>query len=79
MPLDRERLREVGLRGAVAELRHQRVLAAQRLLEETDLPVDTVAGHCGFASAVSLRPVFTARVGVAPREYRRAFRGRAEE
>ncbi|MBV2151556.1 GlxA family transcriptional regulator [Kitasatospora sp. SUK 42] len=56
----------------------QRILAAQRLLEETDLPVDAVATHCGFTSAVSLRPVFTSRVGVAPREYRRAFRGRDE-
>jgi transcriptional regulator GlxA family with amidase domain len=56
----------------------QRVLTAQRLLEETDLPVDTVATHCGFTSAVSLRPVFTARVGVAPREYRRSFRGREQ-
>ncbi|MFI5648245.1 GlxA family transcriptional regulator [Kitasatospora sp. NPDC051705] len=56
----------------------QRVLTAQRLLEETDLPVDTVATRCGFGSAVSLRPVFTARVGVAPRDYRRAFRGREE-
>ncbi|RKT10954.1 AraC family transcriptional regulator with amidase-like domain [Streptomyces sp. 1114.5] len=57
----------------------QRILTAQRLLEETDLPVDTVATHCGFTSAVSLRPVFTTRVGVAPREYRRAFRGREAE
>ncbi|WUG43576.1 helix-turn-helix domain-containing protein [Kitasatospora sp. NBC_00458] len=57
-------------------LLEQRVLTAQRLLEETDLPVDAVAVRCGFGSAVSLRPAFTARVGVAPREYRRAFRGR---
>ncbi|MFJ9777458.1 GlxA family transcriptional regulator [Kitasatospora sp. NPDC101157] len=56
----------------------QRVLTAQRLLEETDLPVDTVATRCGFASAVSLRPVFVKRVGVAPREYRRTFRGRED-
>ncbi|MGW6915902.1 GlxA family transcriptional regulator [Kitasatospora sp. NPDC054939] len=56
-------------------LLEQRVLTAQRLLEETDLPVDTVATRVGFGSAVSLRPVFTARVGVAPREYRRTFRG----
>ncbi|GGV31996.1 AraC family transcriptional regulator [Kitasatospora herbaricolor] len=54
----------------------QRVLAAQRLLEETDLPVDEVAARCGFASAVSLRPAFVRRVGLAPREYRRSFRGR---
>ncbi|MFC9326170.1 GlxA family transcriptional regulator [Kitasatospora sp. NPDC057015] len=57
-------------------LLEQRVLTAQRLLEETDLPVDEVAGRCGFASAVSLRPAFVRRVGVAPREYRRSFRGR---
>ncbi|MER7842327.1 helix-turn-helix domain-containing protein [Kitasatospora sp. NPDC096077] len=56
----------------------QRILAAQRLLEESDLPVDAVATHCGFGSAVSLRPVFTSRVGVPPREYRRAFRGRED-
>ncbi|MFB7476557.1 GlxA family transcriptional regulator [Kitasatospora sp. NPDC056184] len=54
----------------------QRVLTAQRLLEDTDLPVDAVAARCGFSSAVSLRPAFTARLGVPPREYRRTFRGR---
>ncbi|MQS14363.1 helix-turn-helix domain-containing protein [Streptomyces kaniharaensis] len=55
-------------------LLEHRVLAAQRLLEETDLPVDTIATRCGFGSAVSLRPAFVSRLGVAPREYRRAFR-----
>ncbi|GAA4867551.1 GlxA family transcriptional regulator [Kitasatospora terrestris] len=60
-------------------LLEQRVLAAQRLLEETDLPVDAIAVRCGFGSAVSLRPVFTRRVGVAPREYRRTFRGRTPD
>ncbi|MFF8773109.1 GlxA family transcriptional regulator [Kitasatospora sp. NPDC015120] len=54
----------------------QRILTAQRLLEDTDLPVDTVAARCGFSSAVSLRPPFTARLGIPPREYRRTFRGR---
>ncbi|MGE7436959.1 GlxA family transcriptional regulator [Kitasatospora sp. NPDC001175] len=57
-------------------LLEQRVLAAQRLLEETDLPVDEIATRCGFGSAVSLRPAFVRRIGVAPRDYRRAFRGR---
>ncbi|GAA1137194.1 transcriptional regulator GlxA family with amidase domain [Kitasatospora gansuensis] len=55
-------------------LSEQRVLAAQRLLEETDLPVDEIAVRCGFGSAVSLRPAFTRRVGVAPRDYRRTWR-----
>ncbi|MFJ5547509.1 GlxA family transcriptional regulator [Streptomyces sp. NPDC093225] len=58
-------------------LLEQRVLAAQHLLEETDLPVDEIAVRTGFASAVSLRPAFARRVGVAPRDYRSAFRGRA--
>ncbi|MBW5483924.1 GlxA family transcriptional regulator [Streptomyces bambusae] len=56
-------------------LLEQRVLAAQQLLEETDLPVEQVAVRTGFGSAVSLRPAFVRRIGVAPREYRRAFRG----
>ncbi|MFE5209838.1 GlxA family transcriptional regulator [Streptomyces sp. NPDC056600] len=56
-------------------LLEQRLLAAQRLLEETDLPVGEVAARCGFSSAVALRPGFVRAVGVPPREYRRAFRG----
>ncbi|WP_371479195.1 GlxA family transcriptional regulator [Kitasatospora sp. NBC_00315] len=57
-------------------LAEQRVLAVQRLLEGTDLPVDEIAVRCGFSSAVSLRPAFVRRIGLAPREYRRTFRGR---
>ncbi len=60
-------------------LLEQRVLAVQRLLEETDLPVDDISVRCGFASAVSLRPAFVRRIGLPPREYRRTFRGRGPE
>ncbi|MET9699730.1 helix-turn-helix domain-containing protein [Streptomyces sp. NPDC006529] len=56
-------------------LLEQRVLAAQQLLEETDLPVEEVATRCGFGSAVSLRPAFVRRLGLSPRAYRQAFRG----
>ncbi|GAA1254582.1 helix-turn-helix domain-containing protein [Kitasatospora nipponensis] len=66
----------------VAPLRwllEQRVLAAQRLLEETDLPVDRIAVRCGFGSAVSLRAPFVRQVGLAPRDYRRSFRGRERD
>ncbi|MER5728133.1 helix-turn-helix domain-containing protein [Streptomyces sp. NPDC002138] len=56
-------------------LLEQRVLAAQQLLEETDLPVEEVATRCGFGSAVSLRPAFVRRVGLSPRAYRQTFRG----
>ncbi|WP_330334040.1 helix-turn-helix domain-containing protein [Streptomyces sp. NBC_00536] len=58
-------------------LLEQRVLAAQQLLEETDLPVEEVATRCGFGSAVSLRPAFVRRLGLSPRAYRQTFRGTA--
>ncbi|MBI1758754.1 MAG: helix-turn-helix domain-containing protein [Actinobacteria bacterium] len=54
-------------------LRDQRIGAAQRLLERTDLPIDSVAGRCGFGSVVTFRQHFTRHVGLAPRDYRRAF------
>ncbi|MDJ0380010.1 helix-turn-helix domain-containing protein [Streptomyces sp. G-G2] len=56
-------------------LLEQRVLAAQQLLEGTDLPVEEVATRCGFGSAVSLRPAFVRRLGLSPHAYRQTFRG----
>ncbi|HLZ36229.1 MAG TPA: helix-turn-helix domain-containing protein [Mycobacteriales bacterium] len=52
----------------------QRILLAQRLLEEGDDPVDVVAERTGFGSAANLRHHFTRWVGVAPHAYRRTFR-----
>ncbi|OLE24689.1 MAG: AraC family transcriptional regulator [Catenulispora sp. 13_1_20CM_3_70_7] len=52
----------------------QRVLHARRLLETTDLPVERVAHDCGLGGAANLRHHFTEAVGVAPSDYRRAFR-----
>jgi len=37
----------------------QRVLLARQLLEDTDLGVDAIAGHCGFGTAAMLRHHFT--------------------
>jgi transcriptional regulator GlxA family with amidase domain len=54
-------------------LRH-RILAAQRLLEQTDLSVDRVAGDAGFGSSVSLRVHFRRELNTTPLAYRRAFR-----
>ena len=51
----------------------QRVLRAQRLLEDTDLGVDQVAERSGFGSAALLRHHFRKVVGVAPADYRRTF------
>ena len=52
----------------------QRVVLAQRLLEGTDLPIEIVAGRCGFGSAATLRQHFARVVGTAPVAYRQTFR-----
>jgi transcriptional regulator GlxA family with amidase domain len=54
-------------------LTEQRILHAQRLLEETAQPVETVADLVGFGSASVLRHHFTRRVGTTPQAYRRTF------
>ena len=51
----------------------QRVLEARRLLEESDLPVETVAWRCGFGSAATLREHFRRATGTTPTAYRRTF------
>lgn len=52
----------------------QRVLLAQRLLEDSDEPVEAVAERTGFGTAANLRHHFAAWVGVSPQRYRRTFR-----
>lgn len=56
----------------------QRLGAAQRLLESSDLPIDQVAARAGFGSAVSLRQHFVRTLQTSPLAYRRAFKGRDE-
>ncbi|HEY1174674.1 MAG TPA: helix-turn-helix domain-containing protein, partial [Phytomonospora sp.] len=53
----------------------QRLDAARRLLESTDLAVDQIAVRTGFGTGTSLRQHMRAAVGVAPGAYRRTFRG----
>ena len=55
-------------------LLQQRVLAARRMLESTDLPVDHVAGRCGFGAASTLRMHFRRITGTTPQAYRSMFR-----
>ena len=52
----------------------QRVLLAQRLLEETDETVDVIAVRSGFGNAATLRHHFGRWRGTTPQGYRRAFR-----
>src|SRR6266511_1004086 len=51
----------------------QRVLLARQLLEQTDLPVESVAHACGFSTAPHLRRHFTRAPGNTPTAYRSAF------
>jgi AraC family transcriptional activator FtrA len=51
----------------------QRISAAQALLEDTDLPIESIAGRVGLSSALNLRRRFRDRLGTTPAAYRRAF------
>lgn len=52
----------------------QRVVESQRLLEESDLPIDEVAWRAGFGTAASLREHFRRATATTPTAYRRSFR-----
>ena len=56
-------------------LTDQRILQAQRLLEESSVSVEVIADLVGFGSASVLRHHFTRRVGTTPQAYRRTFTG----
>ena len=56
-----------------AWLARQRLLHAQRLLEETDLGLDRIATECGFGSAAVLRQDFARTLGLTPTAYRARF------
>jgi AraC family transcriptional regulator, transcriptional activator FtrA len=51
----------------------RRVLAARRLLEESDLPVEEIAREVGFGDAASLRSHFRRATATTPTAYRRTF------
>ncbi|WP_406447404.1 helix-turn-helix domain-containing protein [Streptomyces sp. NBC_00876] len=52
----------------------RRISATRALLEETDLPVETIARRVGLSSAVNLRRRFHEALRTTPAAYRRAFR-----
>jgi AraC family transcriptional activator FtrA len=59
-------------------LTHQRILTAQRLLEQSDRPIDWIAESVGLQTAPTLRAHFRRILQTTPTAYRRAFfvRGR---
>jgi AraC family transcriptional activator FtrA len=54
----------------------QRIARTRVLLEETDLPVETIAARVGLSSATNLRRRFRAALHTTPSAYRRAYQGR---
>jgi len=56
-------------------LHAQRIDHARRLLETSDLPIETVARRCGFGSAAILRQHFRRATATTPSGYRRTFAG----
>lgn len=56
-----------------AWLARQRLIHAQRLLEQTDLALDRIADECGFGSAAVLRQNFARTLGTTPTAYRARF------
>jgi transcriptional regulator GlxA family with amidase domain len=52
----------------------QRVRHAERLLEQTDEPIERVAELSGFGSATLLRHHFVRERSTTPQAYRRTFR-----
>jgi len=57
-------------------LLRQRLQLAQRLLETSDMPVDSIALRAGFSTAANLRKHFGRRVRTSPQAYRHTFRSR---
>jgi len=68
------RFREVTGTTPAAWLRRQRLLAAERLLETTEVTVDAIAHRTGLGSGDTLRRQFARARGIPPEAYRRAFR-----
>jgi transcriptional regulator GlxA family with amidase domain len=57
-----------------AWIRHQRVAAAQSLLEKSNATLDEIADAVGFGSTVSLRQCFGSVLQISPGEYRKQFK-----
>lgn len=50
-----------------------RLEEAKQLLEATSLPVEAIAGECGYEDAGYFSRLFSRRVGLSPLQYRRRF------
>jgi transcriptional regulator GlxA family with amidase domain len=64
------RFRGVSGISAMRWLLQQRVLLAQRLLEESELPIDEIARRVGFTNGITLRRHFRRYLGASPLQHR---------
>lgn len=55
-----------------------RMEAASRALEETDLPLKSIAARAGYRNEQSLRRAFQRQLGISPIEYRERFSARGD-
>jgi transcriptional regulator GlxA family with amidase domain len=60
-------------------IQRERLRLAQRLLETTDGPIDSVAHRAGYDSPATMRAQFAQRLKTSPREYRKTFRASAAD
>ena len=60
-------------------LLRQRLRLAQRLLETSDLPIDSIAQKSGFSTAANLRKHFSRVVCTSPQGYRHTFQARGSQ
>jgi transcriptional regulator GlxA family with amidase domain len=72
--LDRRFVEATG-HSVLEEINTCRLIRAKRLLDETDLPVKSVAHLAGFSSAERMRVLFVEREGMSPTVYRRRSGG----
>lgn len=50
-----------------------RIERARELLEVSELPIEQIAEHCGFGTAMTMRHHFRRKIGVSPSNYRARF------
>ena len=55
-------------------LTNQRVMLAERMLEESDETIERIATKAGFSNATAFRHHFARLRGTSPQQYRRIFK-----
>ncbi len=66
-------VQETGMTPAMC-VEHERLQAARCTLEQTALPIETIAERCGFGDPERMRRSFQRMLRVSPQNYRARFR-----